>query len=114
MTSSDGSTDAGSLGLRGRALGEAASSAMAGVLAHSGYHVPKAIKGNATNPSGFDEQPRWVVDFHRELLGRRHVRPRQRPDRACAPRTGPLLSEQGRYNALDPGWRSGWPSTPGW
>lgn len=72
MTNSDGSTEAGSL-VFVVGPGRSGTSSMAGVLAHSGYHVPKAIKGNATNPSGFYE-PRWVVDFHRELLGRRHVR----------------------------------------
>lgn len=40
---------------------------MAGALAHSGYDVPQAIQGNATNPSGFFE-PRWVVNFHKKLL----------------------------------------------
>jgi hypothetical protein len=40
---------------------------MAGALVHSGYRVPKAIRGNETNPMGFFE-PRWVVNFHRRLL----------------------------------------------
>lgn len=40
---------------------------MAGALSYSGHHVPKAIKGNATNPQGFFE-PRWVVNFHKRLL----------------------------------------------
>lgn len=53
--------------------GRSGTSTMAGALAHSGYRVPQAIKGNETNPSGFYE-PRWVVDLHRELLGRTGVR----------------------------------------
>ena len=46
---------------------------MAGALAHSGYEVPQAIKGNETNPQGFFE-PRWVVNFHRKLLTKSGVR----------------------------------------
>ena len=46
--------------------GRSGTSTMAGALFHSGYHVPKAIKGNETNPVGFFE-PRWVVNFHRRL-----------------------------------------------
>jgi hypothetical protein len=53
--------------------GRSGTSTIAGALAHSGYHVPRAIKGNETNPSGFYE-PRWVVDFHRRMLGRTGVR----------------------------------------
>lgn len=53
--------------------GRSGTSTMAGALAHSGYHVPQAIKGNETNPSGFFE-PRWVVNFHRNLLRRTGVR----------------------------------------
>jgi hypothetical protein len=53
--------------------GRSGTSTMAGALAHSGYTVPQAIKGNATNPTGFFE-PRWVVDLHRRLLERTGVR----------------------------------------
>ena len=53
--------------------GRSGTSTMAGALAHSGYHVPQAIKGNETNPGGFFE-PRWVVNFHRNLLRKTGVR----------------------------------------
>jgi hypothetical protein len=53
--------------------GRSGTSTIAGALAHSGYHVPQAIKGNETNPSGFFE-PRWAVNFHRRLLGKTGVR----------------------------------------
>jgi hypothetical protein len=46
---------------------------MAGTLAHSGFYVPAAIKGNQTNPTGFFE-PRWAVNFHRRLLDKAGVR----------------------------------------
>lgn len=53
--------------------GRSGTSTMAGALSHSGYQVPQAIKGNATNPSGFFE-PRWAVNFHRRLLRATGVR----------------------------------------
>lgn len=53
--------------------GRSGTSTVAGALANSGFEVPgRAISGNATNPSGFFE-PRWVVDFHKELLERAGV-----------------------------------------
>jgi hypothetical protein len=53
--------------------GRSGTSTMGGVLSALGYEVPgRAIKGNPTNPAGFFE-PRWVVDFHRELLDRAAV-----------------------------------------
>ena len=53
--------------------GRSGTSTMAGALSYSGYQVPQAIKGNETNPSGFFE-PRWVVNFHRQLLRKTGVR----------------------------------------
>ena len=53
--------------------GRSGTSTIAGALARCGLEVPgRVIKGNATNPSGFYE-PRWVVDFHRDLLQRNRV-----------------------------------------
>ena len=53
--------------------GRSGTSTVAGALARCGLEVPgKSIGGNPTNPSGFYE-PRWVVDFHREVLKRHHV-----------------------------------------
>ena len=53
--------------------GRSGTSTVAGALAKSGLEVPgRAIRGNPTNPAGFYE-PRWVVNFHRELLDRHHV-----------------------------------------
>ncbi len=53
--------------------GRSGTSTVAGSLAMSGLEVPgSAIKGNETNPSGFYE-PRWVVNFHKELLDRSRV-----------------------------------------
>jgi hypothetical protein len=53
--------------------GRSGTSTMAGALAHSGFYVPAAIRGNQTNPSGFFE-PRWAVNFHRRLLDKAGVR----------------------------------------
>ena len=36
--------------------------------------MPKAIRGNETNPKGFFE-PRWVVNFHRRLIRSVGLRP---------------------------------------
>lgn len=53
--------------------GRSGTSTVAGALAKTGLEVPgRAISGNDTNPSGFFE-PRWVVDFHRDLLERARV-----------------------------------------
>lgn len=53
--------------------GRSGTSTVAGALAKSGLEVPgQVIRGNPTNPSGFYE-PRWVVDFHRDLLDRHYV-----------------------------------------
>jgi hypothetical protein len=50
--------------------GRSGTSTIAGSLERLGLHVPEPVVGpNETNPSGFYE-PRWVVDFHRELLDR--------------------------------------------
>jgi hypothetical protein len=46
---------------------------MAGTLAMSGFDVPQAIGGKVSNPSGFYE-PRWAVNFHRDLLRKLDVR----------------------------------------
>lgn len=53
--------------------GRSGTSTMAGTLAMSGFDVPKAIAGKESNPSGFYE-PRWVVNFHRDLLHKVDVR----------------------------------------
>ena len=53
--------------------GRSGTSTMAGTLAHSGFYVPAAIRGNETNPTGFFE-PRWAVNFHRRLLDKAAVR----------------------------------------
>jgi hypothetical protein len=53
--------------------GRSGTSTMAGTLAMSGFDVPKAIAGKESNPSGFYE-PRWVVNFHRDLLHKVGVR----------------------------------------
>lgn len=53
--------------------GRSGTSTMAGMLAHSGFFVPAAIKGNETNPTGFFE-PRWAVNFHKRLLDEVGVR----------------------------------------
>ena len=54
--------------------GRSGTSTIAGTLAMTGMEVPgEAIKGNQTNPAGFYE-PRWVVDFHKQLLSKAGVR----------------------------------------
>ncbi|MGZ4451504.1 MAG: sulfotransferase family protein [Nocardioides sp.] len=52
--------------------GRSGTSAVTGSLAHSGYHVPSAIKARDSNPRGFYE-PRWLVNFDKELLAEAKV-----------------------------------------
>lgn len=53
--------------------GRSGTSTIAGALVKSGMEVPgRAVRANLTNPSGFFE-PRWVVDFHKQLLRRAGV-----------------------------------------
>jgi hypothetical protein len=53
--------------------GRSGTSTMAGALKTLGLHVPQPeVVADETNPKGFGE-PRWVVDFHAELLKRCHV-----------------------------------------
>lgn len=53
--------------------GRSGTSTVAGTLKYLGLHVPQPeIPPNPTNPRGFFE-PRWVVDFHKRLLGRSGV-----------------------------------------
>jgi hypothetical protein len=53
--------------------GRSGTSTVAGTLKHLGLHIPPPeIEPNPTNPRGFFE-PRWVVDFHKRLLGRSGV-----------------------------------------
>ena len=73
------STELGDRSTSGRRIvivigpGRSGTSTLAGALAHCGFEVPgRAIRGNTTNPVGFYE-PRWVVDYHRDLLKRLHV-----------------------------------------
>lgn len=47
--------------------GRSGTSSLAGALAHSGFHVPDAIRAKDANPLGFFE-PRWAVRFHKTLL----------------------------------------------
>ncbi|MCA1981619.1 sulfotransferase family protein [Nocardioides nematodiphilus] len=47
--------------------GRSGTSAVSGSLAHSGYHVPDAIKAGESNPRGFYE-PRWLVAFDKQRL----------------------------------------------
>jgi hypothetical protein len=54
-------------------VGRSGTSLMAGILGQAGFHIPQPeVKANATNPRGFGE-PRWVVDFHRRLMGKARV-----------------------------------------
>jgi hypothetical protein len=71
--------------------GRSGTSTMAGTLAMSGFDVPKAIEGRESNPSGFYE-PRWVVNFHRDLLRRIDVRTLDADPDALA-RLAPVLGE---------------------
>ena len=53
--------------------GRSGTSLMSGILKHLGMHVPEPeVAADGTNPKGFGE-PRWVVDFHDEILGRINV-----------------------------------------
>jgi hypothetical protein len=54
-------------------VGRSGTSLVAGILGQLGLHIPQPeVKADQTNPRGFGE-PRWVVDFHAELLEQRHV-----------------------------------------
>ena len=53
--------------------GRSGTSTLAGILRRLGLHVPQPeVPPDASNPKGFGE-PRWVVDFHDELLDRARV-----------------------------------------
>lgn len=53
--------------------GRSGTSTMSGALQTLGMHVPQPeVVADETNPKGFGE-PRWVVDFHDELLKRCNV-----------------------------------------
>lgn len=53
--------------------GRSGTSTVAGILRRLGLHVPQPeVAVDEANPKGFGE-PRWVVDFHDELLGRANV-----------------------------------------
>lgn len=47
--------------------GRSGTSTLAGSLAHTGFHVPRALPSKDANPLGFFE-PRWVVNFHKRRL----------------------------------------------
>jgi hypothetical protein len=54
-------------------VGRSGTSLFTGILGQLGYHVPQPeVAADSTNPRGFSE-PRWVVDFHTELLRARRV-----------------------------------------
>jgi hypothetical protein len=71
--------------------GRSGTSTMAGVLAHCGYVVPDPIEPEESNPAGFYE-PRWVNEFHLELLERADVRPLD-SDPGAAEVVSPLMAE---------------------
>jgi hypothetical protein len=49
-------------------VGRSGTSLLAGILAQLGFHIPQPeVRANDTNPRGFGE-PRWVVDFHADML----------------------------------------------
>lgn len=52
--------------------GRSGTSTLAGSLAHSGFHVPRALRSKDANPLGFFE-PRWVVNFHKRRLREMNV-----------------------------------------
>lgn len=54
-------------------VGRSGTSLMAGILGQVGFHIPQPeVKADDTNPRGFGE-PRWVVNFHRRLMGKARV-----------------------------------------
>lgn len=80
--------------------GRSGTSTMAGALSFSGYTVPQAIKGNETNPLGFFE-PRWVVNFHRQLLQRTGVRTLDTDPQVLERLSGALSEEKNRDEVRD-------------
>ena len=53
--------------------GRSGTSVTAGIFGRLGFHVPQPeVQANFTNPRGFGE-PRWVVDFHAELMRQQHI-----------------------------------------
>jgi hypothetical protein len=54
-------------------IGRSGSSLLTGILGKLGFRVPQPeVKADDTNPRGFGE-PRWVVDFHVQLMRRLRV-----------------------------------------
>src|SRR5436853_2425756 len=55
-------------------VGRSGTSAFTSVMAHLGFVVPQPeVRPKSSNPRGFGE-PRWAVQFHRQLLEDQHVR----------------------------------------
>src|SRR4051794_40462636 len=55
-------------------IGRSGTSLMTGVLGQLGLYVPQPeVEPDETNPRGFSE-PRWVVDFHHELMARARIK----------------------------------------
>lgn len=53
--------------------GRSGTSLITGILGQLGFHVPQPeVQANFTNPRGFGE-PRWVVDFHSQLMRGQHI-----------------------------------------
>ncbi|MGE5131497.1 MAG: sulfotransferase family protein [Gemmatimonadota bacterium] len=55
--------------------GRSGTSLLAGLMGRLGFHIPlPEVKADDSNPRGFGE-PRWAVDFHKELLRLQNVAP---------------------------------------
>jgi hypothetical protein len=53
--------------------GRSGTSLFAGLMGRLGFHIPlPEVKPDSSNPQGFGE-PRWAVDFHKELLRSQNV-----------------------------------------
>lgn len=80
--------------------GRSGTSTLAGVLQRLGLHVPQPeVVADETNPRGFAE-PRWVVDFHADLLRRCGVHGSDARPQAWA-ETGRFASREAHRTRLE-------------
>ena len=84
-------------------------------------HIPKPeVSANRSNPRGFGE-PRWLVDYHNELLATVDVVIEDGRPGGLGPHRPGRRAARGRWTAWRPGSRSSsrrttgsWSRTPGW
>ena len=93
--------------------GRSGTSLFTGLTGRLGVHIPKPeVSANRSNPRGFGE-PRWLVDFHNDLLSSVDVVDRGRPPRGLGPHRQGRRARPRRSTSSSRGSRSSSPRTSG-